>query len=104
MEHSLPSVHEPPCNLSGTKRKISKTSVNIGLTSQMFLICLIVLCWLSSLERTDYGEDRWIGIGFLRNGVAVVVWTERQGDVIRIISARRANRYERQRFEQYLSY
>jgi uncharacterized DUF497 family protein len=55
-------------------------------------------------ERTDYGEDRWIGIGFLRNGVAVVVWTERQGDVIRIISARRANRYERQRFEQYLSY
>jgi hypothetical protein len=51
-------------------------------------------------ERTDYGEDRWIGIGFLRNGVAVVVWTERQGDVIRIISARRANRYERQRFEQ----
>ncbi len=55
-------------------------------------------------ERTDYGEDRWIGIGFLRNGVAVVVWTERQGDVIRIISARRANRYELQRFEQYLSY
>ena len=55
-------------------------------------------------ERTDYGEDRWLGIGFLRNGVAVVVWTERQGDVIRIISARRANRYERQRFEQYLSY
>jgi hypothetical protein len=55
-------------------------------------------------ERTDYGEDRWIGIGFLRNGVAVVVWTERQGDVIRIISARKANRYERQRFEQYLSY
>lgn len=55
-------------------------------------------------ERTDYGEDRWIGIGFLRNGVAVVVWTERQDDVIRIISARRANRYERQRFEEYLSY
>jgi uncharacterized DUF497 family protein len=41
-------------------------------------------------ERTDYGEDRWIGIGFLRTGVAVVVWTERQGDVIRIISARKA--------------
>ena len=34
-------------------------------------------------ERIDYGEDRWIGTGFLRNGVAVVVWTERQGDVIR---------------------
>lgn len=55
-------------------------------------------------ERIDYGEDRWVGIGFLRNGVAVVVWTERQGNVIRIISARKANRYERKRFEQYLTY
>ncbi|HEY9800497.1 MAG TPA: BrnT family toxin [Leptolyngbyaceae cyanobacterium] len=55
-------------------------------------------------DRFDYGEDRWFGIGFLGNGVAVVVWTERQNDVIRIISARRANRYERQRLEQYLSY
>jgi uncharacterized DUF497 family protein len=53
--------------------------------------------------RIDYGEDRWIGIGFLQNGVAVIVWTERQNDVIRIISARRANRYERKRFEQYLT-
>jgi uncharacterized DUF497 family protein len=40
---------------------------------------------LISLDnRFDYGEDRWIKIGFLRNGVAVVIWTERQGDVIRI--------------------
>ncbi len=55
-------------------------------------------------ERFDYGEDRWFGIGFLNNGVAVVVWTERQGNIIRIISARTANRYERQRFQEYLSY
>ncbi|MFO5528640.1 MAG: BrnT family toxin [Cuspidothrix sp.] len=34
-------------------------------------------------------------MGFLGNGVAVVVWTERRGNVIRIISARKANRYER---------
>jgi hypothetical protein len=55
-------------------------------------------------ERFDYGEDRWIGIGFLGNGVAVVIWTERQNNIVRIISARRANRYERQRLEQYLTY
>ena len=55
-------------------------------------------------ERFDYGEDRWVGIGFLQNGVAVVIWTERQNNVIRIISARKANRYERQRLEQYLTY
>ena len=59
---------------------------------------------LVELDEREYDEDRWIGIGFLRNGVAVVAWTERQDDVIRIISARRANRYERQRFEQYLTY
>ena len=55
-------------------------------------------------DRFDYGEDRWFGIGFLGNGVAVVIWTERQNDVIRIISARRANRYERQRFDPNFSH
>jgi uncharacterized protein len=55
-------------------------------------------------NRLDYGEDRWVGIGFLGLGVAVVVWTERQGDIIRIISARRANRHEQKRLEQYLTY
>ncbi len=55
-------------------------------------------------DRFDYGEDRWFGISFLSNGIAVVVWTERQNDVIRIISARRANRYEQKRLKQYLSY
>lgn len=55
-------------------------------------------------DRFDYGEDRWFGIGFLGSGIAVVVWTERQKNIIRIISARRANRYEQKRFEQYLSY
>ena len=55
-------------------------------------------------DRFNYGEDRWFSIGFLGNGIAVAVWTEQQNDVIRIISARRANRYERQKLEQYLSY
>ena len=55
-------------------------------------------------RRFDYDEDRWIGIGFLGPGIAVVVWTERYGDLIRIISARRASRHERKRFEQYLAH
>ena len=54
-------------------------------------------------ERVDYGEDRWVSIGMLSNGVAVVVWTERAQDVIRIISARKANRYERRQYEAYLT-
>lgn len=55
-------------------------------------------------DRIDYGEDRWMRIGFLGLGVAVVVWTEREGDIIRIISARRANRHEQKQLEQYLRY
>ena len=55
-------------------------------------------------DRMDYGEERWSGMGFLRHSVAVVVWTERQNDIVRIISARKANQYERTRFTQYLTY
>ena len=54
-------------------------------------------------DRFDYGEERWIGTGFLRRLIAIVVWTERYGDVIRIISARKANPHEQQCFEDYLS-
>ncbi len=89
--------------MSGTKRRILKIFANTELTAdvpEMFEGPMLI----ELDERIDYGEDRWVGIGFLRNGVAVVVWTERQGDVIRIISARKANRYERKRFEQYLTY
>lgn len=79
---------------------IRKHKIDFADVSKMFDSSMLI----EPDARFDYGEDRWIGIGFLGNGVAVVVWTERQGDVMRIISARRANRYERQRFEQYLSY
>ncbi len=53
-------------------------------------------------DRKDYGEDRWGGIGFLGNVVIVVVFTERRRDTIRIVSARKANKYERKRYEQSL--
>jgi uncharacterized DUF497 family protein len=79
---------------------IRKHKIDFADVPQMFDSSMLI----ELDERFDYSEDRWFGIGFLGNGVAVVVWTERQGDIIRIISARRANRYERQRFEKYLSY
>lgn len=52
--------------------------------------------------REDYGEDRWIGIGFIRNIVVAVVFTEPDADTIRIISARKANKHEQSKFEQWL--
>lgn len=51
-------------------------------------------------DREDYGEDRFVGIGFLKNFVVVVVFTEPDEDTIRIISLRRALKYERERFEK----
>jgi uncharacterized DUF497 family protein len=54
-------------------------------------------------ERFDYGEDRWVSIGMLGPGYVVVIWTERDAAIIRIISARRANKDERQRYETHLA-
>lgn len=53
-------------------------------------------------DREDYGEERWIAIGWIHALVGVVVYTERQGDVIRIISARKATQHEVRRYEQSL--
>lgn len=45
-------------------------------------------------DRQDYGEVRYITIGFLDATMVVIVWT-RRNDVRRIISLRRANERER---------
>ncbi|MBL4827978.1 MAG: BrnT family toxin [Spongiibacteraceae bacterium] len=50
--------------------------------------------------REDYGEERWIGIGWMQALIGVVVYVERHEDVIRIISARKATRYEVRRYEK----
>lgn len=52
-------------------------------------------------DDTTVDEDREITIGSsVRNRVLVVVHTERAGAVLRIISARRATRKERQSYEE----
>lgn len=53
-------------------------------------------------DRIEYGEDRWAAIGLLHGIVVIVVYTERRRDTIRIISARKANRHERRKYEQAL--
>lgn len=58
---------------------------------------------LISLDlKEDYGEERLIGIGFLRGRIVVVIFTERSDDTIRIISLRKALKYERIQFERTL--
>jgi uncharacterized protein len=45
-------------------------------------------------QKKEYGEDRWVGIGWLSDMLAVVVDTEPDVETVRIISARKANRHE----------
>ena len=45
-------------------------------------------------DRQDYGEDRFITIGFLDATMVVLVWTPRNG-AHRIISMGKANERER---------
>jgi uncharacterized DUF497 family protein len=47
-------------------------------------------------------EDRFIAIGEIRRGVAVVVYTERDEDRIRIIGSRFATPREWQKHRQYM--
>lgn len=50
-------------------------------------------------DRLDYGETRMIATGAAGADVLVVVYTER-GSVVRIISARPANRKERKEWHE----
>lgn len=59
-----------------------------------------ILSWLD--DRRDYGEERWISIGTILDVMFVVVvhTTRSEGneEIIRIISARKANKKERQAY------
>ena len=48
-------------------------------------------------------EDRFLAIGEIHRGIAVVVFTERDGDLIRIIGARFATKREQDRYYSYRS-
>jgi uncharacterized DUF497 family protein len=47
-------------------------------------------------------EDRFIAIGPIERGLAVIVYTEREEDTIRIIGARWANERERFLYRSYM--
>jgi len=49
-------------------------------------------------DRADYGELRWIALGLSDEAVLRVVYTWRGENVVRIISARRANRRDAEKY------
>ncbi|SHI07261.1 BrnT family toxin [Marivita hallyeonensis] len=48
-------------------------------------------------DRRDYGETRHITVGYLRNRMVIVAWTERD-ETRRIISMRKANGREQRTY------
>ncbi len=49
--------------------------------------------------RSDYGEERFVSIGFIGSRLYVAVWTQR-GLICRLISLRKANRKEISNYEK----
>jgi uncharacterized DUF497 family protein len=59
---------------------------------------------LTSADRQeDFGEDRWIALGWMKLIVALVVYVERDGGTVRLISARKATRPEVKRYGDAIS-
>jgi hypothetical protein len=54
-------------------------------------------------NREDYGETRFIGIGFLKNFAVTIVFTQPDETIVCIISLRKALKYEREQFEKYIA-
>ncbi len=52
-------------------------------------------------DRKEYGENRFITVGFMDHRMIVVVHT-RRGDETRIISMRKANEREIERYRKHL--
>ena len=50
--------------------------------------------------RKDYGEKRFITVGLISDRLIVAVYTQRQEEIIRIISIRKANSREKERYEK----
>jgi uncharacterized DUF497 family protein len=52
-------------------------------------------------DHSDF-EDRFIAIGPIRRGLVVVIYTEREEDIIRIIGARFANKNEQSLYRSHM--
>lgn len=51
-------------------------------------------------DRKDYGENRFVGMGYIKDRLMVVIFTKREPNIIRIISLRKANNREQTKFKE----
>jgi uncharacterized DUF497 family protein len=60
--------------------------------------------WTFEDRRKEYGERRYIGYGFLEDLVVTIAFTDHMGQTLRIISMRKASRYEQREFFKHIPY
>jgi len=82
-----------------------KNQLNFSKHRIDFADALHVFVDINRVERCDvryiYGEERWQTVGMTNKGVVFVVYTERDdGNIIRLISARKAYKRERLAYEK----
>jgi hypothetical protein len=81
------------------RRNVEKHGFDFADAEEMFRGALLV----DSDAREDYGEERWVGIGMTGGRVAHVVFAMPSPKVIRIISLRKATRYESRQYQTTIS-
>lgn len=84
-----------------TKNRLNKTKHGVSFEGA---VRVFADPW--RIERYDDAhsgeEDRWITIGMVYPAILVVIYTERKnGEYLRLISARQANERERQTYHQF---
>ncbi|MEI9965077.1 MAG: BrnT family toxin [Caulobacteraceae bacterium] len=88
--------------MDGFEWHTEKAAANVAKHGIGFQDAAIAMMGLSVIDRSERGdENRFRSICRLRDELIVVVWTPRP-NAIRIISARRAKRHERERYRQGL--
>jgi len=76
------------------RQNIKKHGFDFADAEEMFRNIL-----LARPDTREYnGEMRWIAVGTIRGGAAVVVFAERGPEIIRVISLRKASRRERKEY------
>lgn len=84
----------------GQKNKLNQAKHGLAFEEAMEIWSGVV--FVREDTRSEYGEPRWLALGKLsQHGTIMVAYTMR-GEDIRIISARPANRTEREVYHAYL--
>lgn len=79
------------------KDKVNRIARGVSLAEAANLDWEAAVFWLDT--RRDYGEDRYVALGYIFSRLYCVVYTDR-ADARRIISLRKANSREEKRYAQ----